>query len=277
MSDPSALLKAVHDDLVTVGDEAKAIQAFGDPRGRLGAGVVAAIADAARGDEAGCKAAIGHLEAVRGEAGDFKNDDQHRRAQDVARAALKALPALRAIDWHGGGDVSGPPVISVAQDFAQVVPSATTPVTKTVALKRDGDASDTLAVNATISGLLQGSDFQQGAMPSLQAVFAPGARSATMSVSFAPQHLTTKRQGRFDLTPPPGAKLGATSGFNFALVPQGPGNTGDFPSGLPWPSGVTMPSNDPKMIDAILKFATFRGRAVDVVNVKSVGTKGWPE
>src|SRR3954449_5551220 len=111
MSDPSALLKAVHDDLVTVGVEAKAIQAFGDLRGRLGAGVVAAIADTARGNEAGYKAAIGHIEAVRGEAGDFKNDDQHRRAQDVARAALKALPALRDIDWS----VTQPdaPVISV--------------------------------------------------------------------------------------------------------------------------------------------------------------------
>src|SRR3954452_7592553 len=134
MSDPSALLKAVHDDLVTVGVEANAIQAFGDPRGRLGAGVVAAIADSARGDEAGWKAAIHDLESVRGEAGDFKNDEHHRRAQDVASAALKALPALRDIDWHDDTSGNGAPAISVAQGFAQVVPSATTPVTKTVLL-----------------------------------------------------------------------------------------------------------------------------------------------
>src|SRR3954447_26719538 len=232
MSDPSALLKAVHDDLASVGDEAKAIQAFGDPRGRLGAGVVAAIADSARGDEAGWTAAIHDLEAVRGEAGDFKNDNQHRRAQDVARAALKALPALRDIDWHDDTNGNGAPAISVAQGFTQVVPSATTPVTKTVLLKRDGDASGTLVVGARISGQIQGSDFQQGAMPSLQAAFAAGASSATMSVSFAPQHLTTKRQGRFDLTQPTGAKLGSTSGFDFALMPQG--DLGKFPSGLPW-------------------------------------------
>jgi hypothetical protein len=61
MSDPSALLKAVHDDLASVGDAAKAIQAFGDQRGRLGAGVVAAIADTAQSNEAGCKAAIADL------------------------------------------------------------------------------------------------------------------------------------------------------------------------------------------------------------------------
>ena len=231
------------------------------PRSRtLGAGA----------DEAGWKAAIHDLEAVRGEAGDFKNDEHHRRAQDVARAALKALPALRAIDWHDDTNGNGAPAISVAQGFAQVVPSATGPVTKRVALKRDGDVSGTLVVGATISGL-QGSDFQQGAMPSLQAAFAAGASSATMSVSFAPQHLTTRRQGRFDLTQPAGAKLGSTSGFDFALMPQV--DHGNFPSGLPWASGVTMPSNGPKMIANILKFATFRGRAVDVVNVKSLAPK----
>src|SRR4051812_29318507 len=253
MSDPSALLKAVHDDLVTVGVEANAIQAFGGPRGRLGAGVVAAIADSARGDEAGCKAAIHDLEAVRGEAGDFKNDEHHRRAQDVARAALRALPALRAIDWNGEVHGNGAPVISVTQDFAQVVPSATAPVTKTVALKRDGDASGTLVVGARISGL-QGSDFQLGPTSGLQATFAPGARSAAMSLTFAPQRLAAPRKGRFELMPPSGAQLGATSGFDFALVPQDQGNTGTYPSGLPWPSGVTMPPNGPEMLADILKF-----------------------
>ena len=171
----------MHDDLACVGVEAKAIQAFGDPRGRLGAGVVAAIANSARGDEAGWRAAIRDLEAVRGEAGDFKNDEHHRRAQDVARAALKALPALRAIDWHGHRGTASrsfrSPRIS-AKSFRAPPP----PVTKTVLLKREGDASGSLVVGATVSGL-QGSDFQLGATPGLQATFAPGARSATMSVT----------------------------------------------------------------------------------------------
>ena len=220
MSDPSDLLKAVHDDLASVGVEAKAIQAFGDPRGRLGAGVVAAIADIGAGRRGRLEGGDRHdLEAVRGEAGDFKNDEHHRRAQDVARAALKALPALRDIDWHDDTNGNGAPAISVAQGFAQVVPSATGPVTKTVALKRDGDASGTLVVGARISGL-QGSDFQLGRDVGPAGDFVPGARSAAMSLTFAPQHLAAPRKGRFELMPPSGAQLGATSGFDFALVPQ---------------------------------------------------------
>jgi hypothetical protein len=287
-TDPIALLQAVHAELVPLAPDVAALQKQPDDRKVLGDAVAAATEVSAMGSYLGARAASAVLAAVADVALKYAAAAGHPHAAKVAKAVPKALADAQAAEaaWAPPPPPPSPPppvkpVMSV-QPLAAVRVDKAAPVNVHAPVSLDRDAPEDAEADFVVTGLSP-EFFVGGAIPAGKVKVAKGAKAGGVPFQLTPQADTPwhRAKAEFRISSPVNAVLG-TAAASFDVIghddpPPPPPPPGTNPSGLPWRSGVTVPSNLADMVGDVRKFGANRGRKVDIVNVKSLGTAGWSE